>query len=66
VNSICLNIGLIVNLVEDTHLWLIQAKGAILVSSNLLCRSTMTLMFAVWLNAVSEMSSIRLFSRYNS
>lgn len=49
-----------------THLWLIQAKGAMLDSSNLLCLSTTTLMFVVWLNAVSEISSIRLFSMYNS
>lgn len=49
-----------------TYSWFIQAKGAILCSSNLLCFSTMTFMFLVWLKQISDTSSIWLFSRYNS
>lgn len=51
---------------SGTYSWFIQAKGAILCSSNLLCFSPMMLMFLVWLKQISDTSSIWLCSRYNS
>lgn len=49
-----------------TDLWLNQAIGAILVSSSLLCLRETMFRFWVWLKTVSEISSIRLFSKYSS
>ena len=53
-------------IVACTYSWFIQAKGAILFSSILLERNPMTLIFLVWLKEISVISSIWLFSRYNS
>lgn len=49
-----------------SDLWLIQAIGAILVSSSLLCLRETRFRLCVWLKTVSEISSIRLFSKYSS
>lgn len=52
--------------VSLSDLWLIQAIGAILVSSSLLCPRETTFRLWLWLKTVSEISSMRLFSKYNS
>lgn len=49
-----------------SDLWLIQANGAILLSSSLLCLRETTFRIWLWLKTVSEISSIRLFSKCSS
>ena len=50
----------------NSYLWLIQASGAILLSSRRLCRRDTRFRLVVWLKTASEISSITLFSRYSS
>ena len=50
----------------ELYLWLIQASGAILVSSRRLCLRDTRVRLVVRLKTPSEISSIMLFSRYSS